>query len=366
MPHAPTVYFTTPGELDLRALTIMGLSAKETDNPIGEFGTGFKYALATLLRTGHHITIRQYYPAYGRTEQNLSVFELIPAEFRGKTYKSIKMTTGTTDDSQPERELIFPFTTDLGPKWEPWMAYRELACNTLDEKGHVSHQDPETPALTATVISVSGPGIWSAYLQRDSIILEGTPIAANSNLEIHPGQTHHIFYRNVRVFTADTPFRYTFNFTPHAQLQLTEDRTISNHYSALIGLARGLYGMETDDRNLVDYIVHLHKLDNSPLERHIFDQAMAYNHTLSKAICKFIEEEDVSHLHPKLVVAHRKQVGISSLPEVLDPTEIQTRMIEKVWPLLKVLGVKPFYFAIAKLEPNVLGAVIERIEEPFT
>jgi hypothetical protein len=45
--------FETPGLLDLRSLTVMGLNAKpNARNPIGSFGTGLKFAVAVLTRLG--------------------------------------------------------------------------------------------------------------------------------------------------------------------------------------------------------------------------------------------------------------------------------------------------------------------------
>ena len=40
------INFVTPTSMDLDYMLVMGLSAKENDNAIGRFGTGFKYAVA--------------------------------------------------------------------------------------------------------------------------------------------------------------------------------------------------------------------------------------------------------------------------------------------------------------------------------
>jgi hypothetical protein len=47
------VVFENPGEIDAAAIRTFGVSVKEGENPIGFFGTGLKYAIAILLRTGH-------------------------------------------------------------------------------------------------------------------------------------------------------------------------------------------------------------------------------------------------------------------------------------------------------------------------
>jgi hypothetical protein len=52
-----SVIFQNLGLIDLRAVQIMGLNAKESKNPIGQFGTGLKYAIAVLLRNNCSVSI---------------------------------------------------------------------------------------------------------------------------------------------------------------------------------------------------------------------------------------------------------------------------------------------------------------------
>ena len=51
------IVFSTPTELDFIALRTFGLSVKESEDPIGRFGTGLKYAVAVLIRTGAEVSI---------------------------------------------------------------------------------------------------------------------------------------------------------------------------------------------------------------------------------------------------------------------------------------------------------------------
>src|SRR4030066_94299 len=46
----PTISFQNPGLIPLECITTFGLSAKDTANPIGQFGTGLKYAISIILR----------------------------------------------------------------------------------------------------------------------------------------------------------------------------------------------------------------------------------------------------------------------------------------------------------------------------
>ena len=44
------ITFHSPTILPIEAATTMGVSVKESDNAIGKFGTGLKYAIAGVLR----------------------------------------------------------------------------------------------------------------------------------------------------------------------------------------------------------------------------------------------------------------------------------------------------------------------------
>lgn len=54
-----TVYFANEGLIDLDVIRTMGVNIKTNDNPIGYFGTGLKFAIATLLRTGHSVNLHR-------------------------------------------------------------------------------------------------------------------------------------------------------------------------------------------------------------------------------------------------------------------------------------------------------------------
>ena len=113
------IIFENPGTLDLRALTVMGLNAKENANPIGYFGTGFKYGIAIALRNGCSVLIQN-----GTGPDQLVT--RVEQEFRGKKYMSLWL---------EDREL--PFTTELGKNWYLWQAYREFKSNCDDEGGKI-------------------------------------------------------------------------------------------------------------------------------------------------------------------------------------------------------------------------------------
>ncbi|HEX4610447.1 MAG TPA: hypothetical protein VH092_19815, partial [Urbifossiella sp.] len=45
----PYLVFSNPGAIDINLVKLLGVSVKDSDNAIGFFGTGMKYALACTL-----------------------------------------------------------------------------------------------------------------------------------------------------------------------------------------------------------------------------------------------------------------------------------------------------------------------------
>ena len=56
------ITFHSPTILPIEAATTMGVSVKESDNAIGKFGTGLKYAIAGVLRLGGTIAMTSQAP----------------------------------------------------------------------------------------------------------------------------------------------------------------------------------------------------------------------------------------------------------------------------------------------------------------
>jgi len=201
------IYFGTPGPLDPRAVLTFGLSAKETENPIGYFGTGLKYALAILAREGARVTI------------NGVPIRKIPSTFRGKAFDELAL-----------GELKLPFTTELGKNWKLWMAFRELYSNTLDERGAIS----DRPVQFETIIAVDSSAFEELYHRRFEFFIrpERKPLYSNDVLEIYEGETNSVFLKGIKVFETAKHCNFTYNFL--RKLTLSEERTadyfsITNH-----------------------------------------------------------------------------------------------------------------------------------------
>jgi hypothetical protein len=211
-----TLTFTNPVEIDPRAMVTFGVNVKESDSPIGFFGTGLKYAIAGVLRLGGQIAV-------WAGETRFEFFSM-PEEIRGKEFRTVQMQHGSV------RERL-GFTLDLGKHWEPWMIYRELLSNTLDEDGEVALTRGR-PRPGHTTIIVECAELATVHSAKSEFFLDPTrkPLWTNAQLEIHSGMGHWLYYKGIAVEKLTEPSLYTYNFTGH--LDLTEDRTIKDLWTA--------------------------------------------------------------------------------------------------------------------------------------
>ena len=202
-----TVYFCNSEAIDLNAIALMGVSVKTGNSPIGFFGTGLKFSIATLLRTGHGVNlIRGGEPIK---------FEIHSEMIRGERFDRVRM-----------GDELLGFTTKLGRTWEAWQAYRELYCNCLDEGGVV---DDGIPAGDwGTIFAIDGEAIEQCHRNRHEIFLASSPLSRNEDCEIHRGDGLHAFYRGVRAHRHGRVALFTYNVL--AKLDLTEDRTIKSPF----------------------------------------------------------------------------------------------------------------------------------------
>ncbi|GLQ96432.1 hypothetical protein [Dyella mobilis] len=225
------IVFENPGEIDIRSISTFGVSVKESDNPIGFFGTGLKYAIAVLLRTGHGITIHS-----GATVVEFSKRAEV---VRGQEFDFVMM---SLNGAEP-----FPmgFTTELGKTWELWMAYREIACNCKDEAGSASRtNDDFSPIAGITRVFVTGDAFADVHSNRRDYLLEDESDFVLPGLEVRRRPSTAFFYRGVRVMNLQRPSLYTFNQT--ATLELTEDRTVKNSWSVQHRIANALLECENE------------------------------------------------------------------------------------------------------------------------
>lgn len=217
------ITFRNDGELDLRAALTFGVHAKETKNPFGQFGTGLKYALAVLLRTGHKITVYSGTDVYKVSTGTLA--------FRNKEFEQVCI-----DDQ------AVGFTTHLGSNWEVWQAYRELVCNAMDEPNWSFGRITTAPISSAgkTNIVVEGEELEYVHDHGDRyFIFDANPIYNNlpRGLQIYDLPEQGIFLKGVRIGEMKNQ-RFSYNFT-QAGPSISEDRGIKYSFEVpeLIGRA---------------------------------------------------------------------------------------------------------------------------------
>ena len=242
-----SIIFKTPGELDVRAFTMFGLSAKPgSNNPIGKFGTGLKNAVAVLLRSACSIRV-----FIGETEYE---FCTVKSDFRGQEFEQIRMRKRQSLLKQ-WRYVDMPYTTELGKFWKPWQAFRELESNTRDEDGatYVDHESMSFGEPNTTTIVVSGTEFEEAYKNRDTVFLPNalTRREGDDKVQVFNEPSKHIYWRGIRAFDLEHPSVYTYNILE--DMDLTEDRTLKYVWEAQSKIAA--YVVRSKDTRLINSIV---------------------------------------------------------------------------------------------------------------
>lgn len=251
------IVFRTPGAIDVRAFTLMGVNVKKGVNPIGFFGTGLKYAVAVLARLGATLTVHTGGVRYW--------FEAQPLEFRGEGLQQLVMRRDSWAGGEGwrlGRRVKLPYTTLYGRNWEPWMAYRELESNTRDEGGITQETDIPEGCLEEwrgdghTYIVVEGCDEFvKAYRDRDSIFIDLERHAMRASLpglEVREGETQRLYYQGMRAKDVGKPAFFTYNFT--SAQNLTEDRQLAHEWHVRYALANTIAGY-CDDEALIEKIV---------------------------------------------------------------------------------------------------------------
>lgn len=211
-----SVVFENRGEIDVRAITTLGVSVK-SDSAIGYFGTGLKFSISTILRNGGSIEIYSGEALYTFTSEIDNV--------QGKDFNIIHM------NNKP-----LGFTTEMGRDWEPWMAVREILCNCKDEGGSYGESLDIVPEEGKTIVVVKCDKFLNSFRERGTFIIDKDrkPFLTLDGLQVFKGGSTNLFYKGVKVYTAPKPYIYTYNLL--RSTQLTEDRQLKyesfdNHYT---------------------------------------------------------------------------------------------------------------------------------------
>jgi hypothetical protein len=213
--------YSNAGTLDLRAITVMGMNAKNSEGAIGYFGTGLKYAIATLKRHDCDIHISD-------GQGNSWAVESRPTTFRGHEFKELVLEPTAEGDPIP-----LPFTTDLGKDWKLWMALREIESNMRDEDGNYRTAVHLNPQPNVVQIAIRGAAYNTCVVQeRDTIfydrLTEGHAVHTVGNMQMATCKSKYAYVNGIRA-TKETNYGLAINVM--AQGLLSEDRMLNNHWS---------------------------------------------------------------------------------------------------------------------------------------
>lgn len=332
----PTISFENPGTLDPRSITVFGTSSKDSpDSAIGYFGTGLKYAIAILLRTGHSVEIYSGSAHY--------LFTTEREQLRNDEFDFIYM----HEPSSPPQRLAF--TTELGKDWSVLDAYRELHSNALDEQGSVHGRAiPHSPSTT--LVLVTGPEIQQAYDLRHTIFITSEPFYENDFLSIHPNPTNHLYYKGVAVHKNAHKYAYTYNLK---NVELTENRTIKCLWSAHRSLTRRLVQLQNPaviqqvfaSRTSAEAYMDWHWSDSLPSEEFLdFLQPLVR-----------VRSKDIHQSLHALYQSHRPEAEILI---TYQPKPVEAKMLARAIRFLSDIGHDPTIYPIEiyeNLGPDIMG-----------
>lgn len=318
-----TLTFQNPGEIDPNAFIMFGWNAKpNSKNPIGFFGTGLKFGIAIAHRLGGKVTV---YSGLDKYE-----FRLAKMDFRGTEQDAIEYRKGKGKWTQ------LGYGSNFGKTWEPWMAFRELYCNTKDEDGDVYNRKLAPEAGKTTIVIEGIPALVEAYEKRSAFMLDPNikPISKSFNLEVYRGRSNGIYYKGILVGQTEKEHEFTYNLTSH--VDLTEDRTMKHsHLFPHVVTAHWLRCGENEKEMLRTVVTG---------DRDSFEAGLPWNHCGYDPSDVFIEEVDNLRREGANVVDRVREFHDNFKPKGADPEAItltagEQRMLdEAILVIDRVLG----------------------------
>lgn len=313
------IVFENPNEIDVRSISTFGVSVKETANPIGFFGTGLKYAIAVLLRTGHEVMI---FSGESRIE-----FGTRRNTVRGQEFEFITM---AIDGAEPNE---LGFTTELGKTWALWMAYRELACNCRDEEGdgRFDWAAPD-PEAGKTKIIVKGQEFEAVFANRHEYLLEDEPQFMLDSIQVRTRPGSHYFYRDVRVMPLAKTALFTYNDT--TKLDLTEDRTVEHQWEPMHRIALA-YLRCNNEKLLRDVLTANESVLEAHLDFHGF--GIKPSDTFLQVVSD-LSSDRLTKINPTALKVWMDATNKCVAPKEIELTSVQEKSLEKALDFCKSIG----------------------------
>lgn len=327
------VVFENAGEIDPLLITTFGVNVKDNADAIGFFGTGLKYALSILTRSGCPVVIQS-----GTQE---FTFGKRTVELRGKPFEFVTM-----------NDTNLGFTTEVGKTWELWMAYRELFCNCQDEAGKTYRADIcPPPEAGITRVIVSGAPFLEIAGNHSKYFLTGVPFLTTGHVDVHHGQGHGIYYRSVLVGSlGGKPTMYTYNM--NGGVDLTEDRTMKHSFIVGWNIAKAI--VSSDDREVIRNAVAApdgfqeHDLD--------FDHDMTPSDAFMEVVGALIGDR-IGQVNKSALALYRKHTKKAFAPTVVTLNPVEVQMLAKAQAFCELIGfdIKYPIVVVESLGSDVLG-----------
>lgn len=306
--------FENKGEIDPLLITTFGVNVKENDNPIGFFGTGLKYGLAILVRSDCAVAVQ--------AGEKRFEFGKRTTELRGKQFEFVTM------NGEP-----LGFTTELGKKWDLWMAYREVYCNTQDEGGKVYEaRTMPAPEAGVTRVIVSGTAFLQVARDHARYFLETAPVLKSDKIHIHAGENKGVFYRTVLVGSLSSlPTLYTYNCV--SNVDLTEDRTLKHPYLVSHYIAGAILGC--DEAQIVkDAVTAPEGFHESEID---FDIHHTPSATFMEVVGSLIRDR-VAKVNRTAVDKYQKHAAGKLKPDTVALNKVEREMLRKALGFCKEIG----------------------------
>ena len=297
------------GEVEPEAFTLLGATTKREDaTKIGFFGSGNKYAIATLLRMGVPFRIFS-------GEQEI-VISTQKAYLRGQEYEQILINGQSTS-----------MTTSMGPDWELWFTLREFICNAMDEGGYTLSLGDLVPVPGVTSIVVEETEeVLEFYNNRGKYILESAPIhtvlTVYGNISIHPkSENMNVFRKGISVTAANQHnMLYDYDFS---NIDINESRVYKYEFQVKERIA-AFYTVCTNPKLIQEFLAC----------RNVFEEDLYWtnNNKFSDAWFELLKDKTLA---PKSFYEHMNP------EERWSYTWIDPRIIDKLldqFPTLRVLG----------------------------
>lgn len=243
------IEISNKGEIELGGLHLIGVSSKRGhESKIGFFGSGNKYAIATLLRAKIPFKI------FSGTR--LVKITTEPVLFRGKLYNQILIDGEKTS-----------LTTDMGPDWENWFAVREIYCNAQDEgeaEMKVSREPKGEEGKTKVYIKLTDELEQFFKVINEYILIDKTSQLESAKthygiVSVYPTRTDReeiVCYRKgIRIFPKNTKkalFKYDFE-----KIEINESRMYKYEHEVRERIASFL--AVTNNQSIIQHYLHAYK-----------------------------------------------------------------------------------------------------------